>query len=97
MTKRLAKKKRSALQRIAFLVGLGLVSAAVIKELSLPRKERTWHGAVLHVPYDFRPPTVERIRAHVVAGRRALADATGVRCRLDSQPRAARLGADVTA
>ena len=42
-----AKKKRSTLQRIAILVGLGLASAAVIKELPLPRDERTWHGQVL--------------------------------------------------
>lgn len=40
-----------------------LVVAAVIKELRLPKDDRTWHGALGgFVPYDFRMPTVERIK-----------------------------------
>jgi hypothetical protein len=36
---------------------------AVIQELRKPPEERTWHGEVGDlVPYDFRMPTVERIR-----------------------------------
>jgi hypothetical protein len=42
---------------------LGLVVAAVATELAKPESERTWHGRVGGVvPYDFRPPTWERIR-----------------------------------
>jgi hypothetical protein len=42
---------------------VGLVVAAVATELSKPEEERTWHGLVWGVvPYDFRPPTWERIR-----------------------------------
>ena len=52
------------LRRIAKLVGLGLMVAAISQEMSKPEAERTWHGTVGGlVPYDFRPPTWERIRA----------------------------------
>jgi hypothetical protein len=46
------------------LAVVGLVVAAVATELSKPEAERTWHGRVGgFVPYDFRPPTWDRIRA----------------------------------
>jgi uncharacterized protein DUF5808 len=52
------------LRRMFRLVVLGLVVAAVATELSKPEGERTWHGRVWGVvPYDFRPPTWERIRS----------------------------------
>jgi hypothetical protein len=42
---------------------MALVVGAVATELSKPEEERTWHGRVIGlVPYDFRPPTWERIR-----------------------------------
>jgi hypothetical protein len=51
------------LRRLVRLAALGLVAAAVAQEMSKPEPERTWHGKVLaFVPYDFRPPTWERIR-----------------------------------
>lgn len=38
--------------------------AAIYQELKKPPAERTWHGRVGgFVPYDFRIPTIERIRA----------------------------------
>jgi len=40
-----------------------LVGAAMAKELGQPRQERTWHGRIMGLPYDFRPPTPARIRA----------------------------------
>ena len=44
-------------------VALALVAAAVATELAKPASERTWHGRVFDmVPYDFRPPTWQRIR-----------------------------------
>jgi hypothetical protein len=44
-------------------LGMGLVAAAVYQELQKPPEERTWHGQVGGlVPYDFRPPTLERVR-----------------------------------
>ncbi len=37
--------------------------AAIIQELRKPPDERTWHGKVADlVPYDFRVPTIDRIR-----------------------------------
>jgi hypothetical protein len=36
---------------------------AVVQELRKPQDERTWHGKVADfVPYDFRMPTIERVR-----------------------------------
>ncbi len=41
-----------------------LVAAALRDQLRLPPAERTWHGRIAdRIPYDFRPPTAERIRA----------------------------------
>jgi hypothetical protein len=52
------------LRRLVRVAVLGLVVAAVATELSKPEAERTWHGRVGGVvPYDFRPPTWERIRS----------------------------------
>ena len=36
--------------------------AAVCQELEKPREERHWHGKIGFVPYDFRIPTLERIK-----------------------------------
>jgi hypothetical protein len=45
---------------IGFAAGL-LAAVAVATELAKPRAERTWHGRILGVPYDFRRPTRERL------------------------------------
>lgn len=51
-------------RRLVRLAVVGLVVAAVATELRKPEEERTWHGRVGGmVPYDFRPPTWERIRS----------------------------------
>ncbi len=39
-----------------------LTLAAVAQELSKPEADRTWHGRVAGVPYDFRWPTLRRFR-----------------------------------
>ena len=50
-------------RRLARFTVFGLVAAAVATELAKPESERTWEGRVLGVvPYDFRPPTLDRIR-----------------------------------
>lgn len=45
-------------------LALAVIGAiAVVQELRKPPDERTWHGKVSDlVPYDFRLPTVERVR-----------------------------------
>ena len=45
----------------AILAIIGAI--AIIQELGKPAEERTWHGKVGDfVPYDFRMPTVDRIK-----------------------------------
>jgi len=51
------------IRRLFRFVAFTLFAAAIATELSKPAEERTWHGRVLDVvPYDFRPPTWQRIR-----------------------------------
>jgi hypothetical protein len=51
------------IRRLVRLVAFSLVVGAIATELSKPPAERTWHGRVLDVvPYDFRPPTWQKIR-----------------------------------
>jgi hypothetical protein len=51
-------------RRTIRFAAVALVVAAVATELAKPEAERSWQGRVLGVvPYDFRPPTWERIRA----------------------------------
>lgn len=57
------KKKRSSLRDIYRLALLIVGVVAIVKEMQKPAEERTWHGKVGDfVPYDFRMPTVDRIR-----------------------------------
>jgi hypothetical protein len=51
------------IRRLFRMVAFGLFAAAIATELAKPEAERTWHGRVFGlVPYDFRPPTWQRIR-----------------------------------
>jgi hypothetical protein len=57
-------RRRKGGGRVVRLVTFALVVASVVKELRTPAAERTWHGVVAGVvPYDFRRPTAERLRA----------------------------------
>jgi hypothetical protein len=50
-------------RRLVRFAAFGLVVAALATELAKPEPERTWEGRVFGlVPYDFRPPTWQRIR-----------------------------------
>jgi hypothetical protein len=52
------------LQKLGLIVSVGLVGAAVVQELLKPPEEREWHGRIAGIiPYDFRPPSPERIRS----------------------------------
>ena len=45
------------------LAAIALVAAALYQELKKPPEEREWHGKIANfVPYEFRPPTLERLR-----------------------------------
>jgi len=39
-----------------------LVVNAIREQLSLSPEERTWHGRIYGLPYDFRVPAIERLR-----------------------------------
>ena len=57
------KKKQPTLGDV--MVGIGvvaLIGLAVREQLQMPPAERTWHGTLYGIPYDFRWPTVERLR-----------------------------------
>ena len=50
-------------RRLAGMASLGLMVVAISQEMSKPEDERTWSGKVWGiVPYDFRPPTWDRVR-----------------------------------
>ena len=50
------------LRRLVIAALTGLTLAAVVRELRLPASSRTWQGRIAGFPYDFRPPTLERVR-----------------------------------
>lgn len=55
--------KHKNFRTIIKLAALAIGAVAIYQELQKPQKDRQWHGAVGGlVPYDFRPPTMERIK-----------------------------------
>ncbi len=42
---------------------LAITMAAICQELEKPKSERAWHGKVANIPFDFRLPTIERLKA----------------------------------
>lgn len=51
------------LRTVRTLAWVALI-AAIYQELKKPPAERTWHGKVAgFIPYDFRVPTLEKVRA----------------------------------
>ena len=59
------KKKRTSAISYAWKLALAVIGVvAIIQELRKPSDERAWHGKVADfVPYDFRMPTIERLRS----------------------------------
>ena len=57
------KKIASPINIIFSILFLIYVAIAITQQLQRPPEERTWHGKIAGIPYDFRLPTVERIRA----------------------------------
>jgi hypothetical protein len=48
--------------RLLKAAAITVAVAAVCQELEKPREERQWHGRVCFIPYDFRFPTLQRLR-----------------------------------
>lgn len=57
------KKRMGPLGMLLTTAGTSLVVAAIMDQLRLPPEQRTWHGEIAGVPYDFRMPTMERLQA----------------------------------
>lgn len=54
---------RRRLRNAVFTLLLGAYVALAIKEqLNLAPQERTWHGRLAGIPYDFRLPTLQKLR-----------------------------------
>ncbi len=54
-------KPQNIVWSLVFMVLFGL---ALREQLRLPPEERTWYGRIAgRIPYDFRLPTAERLRA----------------------------------
>ncbi len=56
------RDKRGKLRGALRLASAGLAVAAVTRELRQPKGERSWHGRIGAVPYDFRTPSPRRIK-----------------------------------
>lgn len=50
------------IRRLAYLVLAVVAVVAVLDQLGRAPADRDWHGRALGVPYDFRPPTLGRVR-----------------------------------
>ncbi len=57
------KKKKPTLDDAMVVIGVTVLMGLAIREqLQMPQEERTWHGTLLGIPYDFRRPTMEHLR-----------------------------------
>lgn len=57
------KKRARSWESVLVVISIMLTVAAVLDQLRLPPEQRTWHGEIAGVPYDFRMPTRERLQA----------------------------------
>jgi hypothetical protein len=55
------------LKTFRYLIGIvftALAALAIYEEMKKPEEEREWHGKIANlIPYDFRMPTIERLRS----------------------------------
>ncbi len=61
----MAKRKKKQITMRGVMIGIGvvaLIGLAVREQLQMSPEERTWHGKLYGIPYDFRLPTIERLR-----------------------------------
>ncbi len=62
----MSRKKKKILSPMNIIMSVLLViyvGVAIVEQLRRPPGERTWHGQIAGIPYDFRMPTVDRLRA----------------------------------
>ncbi len=57
------KKKQLTVGDVIVFIGLAaLMGLAIREQLQKSPEERTWHGTLYGIPYDFRWPTIKRLR-----------------------------------
>lgn len=56
-------KRRSRLKSVGFWITAGIVGASIVQELRKTPDERTWSGDLYGIPYDYRRPTLDKLRA----------------------------------
>jgi hypothetical protein len=56
------KRESKSIRKVIGVAAMALLAAAVVRELSIPQDQRTWHGRMFGVPYDLRRPTWRRVR-----------------------------------
>ena len=49
------------IRRLVKIAAFAVFVAAISQEMSKPEAERTWKGKIGPVPYDFNPPTWDRL------------------------------------
>ena len=65
---RISRSKLDLIQMIFRNLATILLIAAVVQELRKPKESRQWHGRVAwFVPYDFRTPTLGRVKTAIWA------------------------------
>ena len=85
------KRETRTLRELIGAAALALLAAAVVRELSLPRDQRTWHGTMCGVPYDLRQTDVASGPGELVGTPGPPpGDTSGPRCRLGPEPGADR-------
>ncbi|MBI4301261.1 MAG: hypothetical protein HY664_01480 [Chloroflexi bacterium] len=51
------------LKNAAKIIGIALVTAAVVQELKKPAEQRAWRGHLtFSIPYDFTSPSLQRLK-----------------------------------
>lgn len=57
------KKKHPTPGDTLVIIGITVLMGLAIREqLQMPKDQRTWHGTLFNIPYDFRWPTMKRLR-----------------------------------
>jgi hypothetical protein len=57
------QKKQPTPDDVLVISGIAaLMGLAIREQLRMPPEERTWHGTLYGIPYDFRRPTIKRLR-----------------------------------
>ncbi len=57
------KKKQPTPGDVIVIIGIAaLMGLAIREQLQMPSEQRTWQGKFYGIPYDFRWPTIERLR-----------------------------------